>query len=200
MSFHEHGLFTFLFGSELHLVRDKTTCRPDWCWSVIIRTWTWATDPHSHLHPHTSSHLSMDISASHIPHIGSHETRPFVNSHHSSDPHMKSRRFHGLKKFYNFYRPQTKFGKIIFSRASDGGRCVRAITYPFPQGMGPISYYIPLQLVLISSGGKWITYIWHAGGTHPTGMLSCVLSVHLIFLFTIWRELILPWRWCTVHK
>ena len=28
--------------------------------------------------------------------------------------------------------------------------------------------------VLISSGGHWNTYSWQAGGTHPTGMLSCI--------------------------
>ena len=33
----------------------------------------------------------------------------------------------------------------------------------------------PLPPVLTSSGGHWNMYSWQAGGTHPTGMLSCSL-------------------------
>ena len=31
--------------------------------------------------------------------------------------------------------------------------------------------------VLTSSGGQWNKYVWQAGGTHPTGMLSCLYRI-----------------------
>ena len=41
--------------------------------------------------------------------------------------------------------------------------------------MRPIPYP---QLVLTSSGGRQITCGWQAGGSHPTGMLSCSFKFH----------------------
>ena len=34
----------------------------------------------------------------------------------------------------------------------------------------------PPPFILTSSGGYQNTYGWQAGGTHPTGMLSCLLG------------------------
>ena len=89
--------------------------------------------------PHTYLWISPHLN---ISHIGSHETRPFVNSHHSSDPRMKFRRFIGLKKLYNCYRPQTKFGKVMFSQAS-GGIGYRSYNLPLHPDMGLIPYHTP---------------------------------------------------------
>ena len=73
----------------------------------------------------------------------------------------------GFSFFYLFSVRQRNCGKVIFSRAS--------VSHSFHSGVGggysPTSP--PIQWTWNTTG-----YGWQAGGTHPTGMLSCSFCKH----------------------
>ena len=84
-----------------NLARDITSCRPDWWWSLVIRAWTWATDPRGpsyHLHPrsHALSPICgyLYISTSRTPDPPG--TQASVNPYDSGDYNIKSR-----QRFYD---------------------------------------------------------------------------------------------------
>ena len=79
-----------------------------------------------------------------------------------------------LKDFIVYYRPQTKFEKVMFSQVSvcpQGGlpHCMLGYT---PPGQTPPSGQTPAAQCMLG-------YDQQVGGTHPTGMHSC----NSMFLF-----------------
>ena len=69
-------------------------------------------------------------------------------------------------------------GKVMFLQVSVHRRGVGASHASWDRSHGKVT----------SSGGHRNTYVWQAGGMHPTGMLSCYLCEFVkisIFLFTI---------------
>ena len=64
------------------------------------------------------------------------------------------------------YRPQTMFVKVMFSQVSV---CPQGGVWPIACWDTPPGRHPPVQCML--------GYIQQAGGTHPTGMHSCILTV-----------------------
>ena len=94
-------------------------------------------------------------------------------------------------RHFTFYRPQTKFAKVIFSQVSvcpQGGHACYACppwhAHPLGPEHAPPGTYAPLADT--TRCGQW------AGGTHPTGMHSCLIplvSLFFVFRFTAHREI-----------
>ena len=125
-----------------------------------------------YIHAHISWHVSVDISASeHLTHRFSRDPTfcqftSFVQLSHEVQT------FPWSKKVLQFYRPQTKFGKVMFSQAS-GGIGYRSYNLPLPQAC---DLYPTISL----SNWYWYLVVANASPTFGTQAVRILLECCLV--------------------